>query len=122
MLQPFESAIAANRFGLGARPGELAHIGSDPIGWLDAQLRGSPPAVTGDGLGSSAEVISQSLERRREIRTARQSARGGEAAALQAAQRLPQLLRPIYIAEATARFREAATTDRPFLERLTQFW
>ena len=31
-------AIAANRFGLGARPGELAAIGSDPTGWLEAQL------------------------------------------------------------------------------------
>ena len=33
-----------------------------------------------------------------------------------------QLLRPIYTEEATARFRQAITTDRPFVERLTQFW
>jgi uncharacterized protein (DUF1800 family) len=33
-----------------------------------------------------------------------------------------QLLRPIYTEEATARFRQAISTDRPFVERLTQFW
>ena len=33
-----EAAIAANRFGLGARPGELRAIAGDPRGWLRAQL------------------------------------------------------------------------------------
>src|SRR3569623_1618110 len=39
--------LAANRFGLGARPGELAAIGSDPRGWLKAQLdpRNAVPAT-----------------------------------------------------------------------------
>src|SRR5262249_12068735 len=37
-------------------------------------------------------------------------------------QRLPQFIRPIYGTEATARFRQAVLTDRPFVERLTQFW
>src|SRR5262245_58237722 len=32
------AAIAANRFGLGARPGEIADIGSDPHGWLKQQI------------------------------------------------------------------------------------
>ncbi len=123
MLEPFASAIAANRFGLGARPGDLAHIGSDPAGWLGAQLSGSPPVVTGDGLQSSADIIAQALVLRREIRAARQqSTQDGDAAALQAVQKVPQLFRPFYIAEATARFRQAVTTDRPFLERITQFW
>jgi uncharacterized protein (DUF1800 family) len=122
MLPPFCPAIAANRFGLGARPGDLAHIGSDPPGWLNAQLVGAPPAVAGEGLRSSADIIVESLDVRREIRAARQSAKDGDAAALLAVQKLPQLYRPIYIAEATARFRQAAATDRPFVERLTQFW
>ncbi len=33
-----EAAIAANRFGLGARPGDLKTISGDPRGWLKAQL------------------------------------------------------------------------------------
>jgi uncharacterized protein (DUF1800 family) len=125
MLPPFTSAIAANRFGLGARPGDLMRIGSDPVGWLEAQLEGTPPAVVGEGLRSSGDVIAQSLDLRREIRAARRSAQmagGGDEAAVQAALKLPQLYRPLYMAEATARFRQATTTDRPFLERITQFW
>jgi uncharacterized protein (DUF1800 family) len=37
-----EAAIAANRFGLGARPGELKTIAGDPRGWLLAQLKPEP--------------------------------------------------------------------------------
>ncbi len=120
MLQP---AIAANRFGLGARPGDLADIGSDPAAWLDAQLRGLPPVIAGDGLRASDDIISQSILLRREIREARRASANGDARDVQAqALKLPQLYRPIYVAETTARFRQATTTDRPFVERLTQFW
>ena len=121
MLPSFAPAIAANRLGLGARPGELGRLGSDPVGWLNAQLAGRPPVVAGEGLRSCAEIISQSLDLRREIREARAAA-NGDAAALQAVLKLPQIYRPLYVAETTARFRQAVTTDRPFLERLTQFW
>jgi uncharacterized protein (DUF1800 family) len=33
-----DAAIAANRFGMGARPGDLKQIAGDPRGWLKAQL------------------------------------------------------------------------------------
>ena len=33
-----EGAIAAHRFGLGARPGEIAAASADPKGWLKAQI------------------------------------------------------------------------------------
>ena len=36
------AAIAANRFGLGARPGDAAAIGSDPKGWLERTLLDMP--------------------------------------------------------------------------------
>ena len=41
-----DAAIAANRFGLGARPGELRAIAGDPRGWLKAQIapETAPPA------------------------------------------------------------------------------
>jgi uncharacterized protein (DUF1800 family) len=125
MLQPFAAAIAANRFGLGAKPGDLERIGGDPVGWLDDQLTGSAPVVSGEGLRPSGAVIADSLRLRDQIRAAKQSAAGkeGDAAALQAAvTKLPQFFRPIYTAEATARFQQAIATDRPFVERLTQFW
>ena len=43
-------------------------------------------------------------------------------AAANAVVKLGEIYRPAYVAEVAARLRQAATTDRPFLERLTQFW
>ena len=118
MREPFTSAIAANRFGLGARPGELAAIDGDGRDWLRAQLRAEPPALSDPQLRSSAQTLAQALELRQEMRAARKS----DAAAAAALQKLPQFLRPIYLNEASARFREAVSTARPLVERLTQFW
>jgi uncharacterized protein (DUF1800 family) len=124
MSDPQACAIAANRFGLGARPGELALIGNDAHGWLRAQLHSPPPVLAGPELRSSAQILAQALELRREIQAERklQAAALNTAADDPAQQRLPQLLRPIYKAEVTARLQHAVSTERPFLERLTQFW
>ena len=132
MDKALTSAIAANRYGLGARPGELAAIGGSGPDWLRAQLDGPAPEIADDGLQSSAGVLAQIYELRRTIRAARLSAPGGgndgadaaasSAAAVGAFKKLPQLIRPIYLAEAGARFRQSVSTDRPFVERLTQFW
>lgn len=125
------SVIAANRFGLGARPGELTAIGASGPDWLRAQLDGHAPQIADPDLQSSASVLTQLHELRSAIRAERRSAAGGNegadpaagsGAAIGALQKLPQLIRPIYLAEAGARFRESAATDRPLLERLTQFW
>jgi uncharacterized protein (DUF1800 family) len=115
------AAIAANRFGLGARPGELARMGSDARGWLTAQLIGGAPRLQGSELRSSPAILSQALELRRERRDARA---GGSAPNADAAvvMKIAQLYRPVYVDETSARIREALTTDRPFIERLTYFW
>jgi uncharacterized protein (DUF1800 family) len=150
MQAPFAPAIAANRFGLGARPGELERIGAHAPDWLIAQLKGAPPVLTDAGLRSSESVLKETLEIRREQRESggRKAAKppqprsktgardslpliesegaandpAARAAAIQKLLKLPQIYRPIYIAEATARLRHAASTDRPFVERITQFW
>ena len=114
-MQQLGSTIAANRFGLGARPGELASIGGDARDWLRAQLKGRPSPVADPQLASSAEVLGQAFALQREIQQARRSGDDVQ-------KKLPQFLQPIYKSEATARFALAVTTDRPFLERLTQFW
>ncbi|MGH8305943.1 MAG: DUF1800 domain-containing protein, partial [Steroidobacteraceae bacterium] len=118
-MQQLSAAIAANRFGLGARPGELASIGGGGRDWLRAQLAAAPPRLADAQLRSCADVLAQALALQREIQAARKS---GGAAQLEAVQKLPQLLRPIYVAEVTARLAQAVTTERPFTERLTQFW
>ena len=43
MLERLTSAIAANRFGLGARPGELDTIGGNGRDWLARAARGRHP-------------------------------------------------------------------------------
>src|SRR5262245_21489420 len=118
MQEPFAPAIAANRFGLGAKPGELDAIGAHAPDWLIAQLKGAPPALTDAGLRSSESILVETLELRRARREAGgKEARKGEApaddeatraAAIQNLLKLPQLYRPIYIGEATARLRHAA--------------
>jgi uncharacterized protein (DUF1800 family) len=129
------SAIAANRFGLGARPDELAAIGGSGPDWLRAQLDGPAPDISGNGLQSSASILAQIYDLRSTIRAARRSGRrngtesastaaagAGSEAAIGAFKKLGQVIRPIYVAEAGARLRQSVATDRPFVERLTQFW
>jgi uncharacterized protein (DUF1800 family) len=118
-----EPAIAANRFGLGARPGELAQIGGDPRGWLDRQLAGPPPKLTDAGLTSSREILADAIELRQERREQKKDAPAGASELpLANPMKIGQLYRPIYVEEVSARLRFAAATERPFLERLTQFW
>jgi uncharacterized protein (DUF1800 family) len=133
MQDRFAPAIAANRFGLGARPGELARIAGDPRGWLADQLKGPAPQVTEAGLRPSADILAESIELRRDQRDLRKEKRAAAAneqsskaepnpAVVQALMKLPQIYRPIYMNEVTARLRHAVATERPFVERITQFW
>jgi uncharacterized protein (DUF1800 family) len=128
VLERLSSAIAANRFGLGAKPGELAQIGSQPRDWLYAQLAGAAPLLAGPELHSSAETLARGLEARRELRAAKRAAAEAtsdsddKANAVAAVMKIGQVYRPIYVAEATARLHQGVTTDRPFVERLTYFW
>jgi len=123
------AAIAANRFGLGARPGELAGIGADASDWLLRQLKGAPPVLKGEGLKPSAETLAKVIELRKEAQAEkRQKKDASEDRAAENKQKvatalkLPAVYRPVYIDEIHARFTHSVTTDRPFLERLTQFW
>jgi uncharacterized protein (DUF1800 family) len=126
----YSPAIAANRFGLGARPGDLSAIGSDARAWLDAQLHGPAPAVAGVGLRDSASILREAGDVRRQIQAQRRAASADRAAlaasssaeVLALVMRLPQLYRPIYIAEVQGRLRSAVATDRPWIERLVYFW
>jgi uncharacterized protein (DUF1800 family) len=116
-----QAAIAANRFGYGARPGELLAIGADPRGWLLAQLKAPyrAPAEL-DGLAPGREVIATFLAAREQREAARKRA-GGDPVKLLVDSVREQVL-PHYLAQAAARTRVAITTDASFRERLVQFW
>ena len=119
------AAIAANRFGLGAKPGELTAVEKDPRAWLVRQLEGAPPVLTDKALQPSSEVLKKAIQLRRELGEIRKGASesGSEPArAAVAAIKMALTSRPVYIDEAVARFSHAVSTERPFLERLTHFW
>lgn len=127
-------AVAANRFGLGARPGDLEHIGGDARSWLTAQLQGpaaSPAAPLGGvTLAASASILAQLLTLRQEVQAARKATRNtvvapqdpAGSAGQKASNPLAEAQRPVYFAEVQARFQESLTTERPFVERLIHFW
>jgi len=55
-----EGFIAVNRFGLGAKPGELETASADPRGWLKAQLAGAPVVSQNlQALPSSQEILAE---------------------------------------------------------------
>jgi uncharacterized protein (DUF1800 family) len=104
-----EAFIATARFGLGARPGELAAIASDPQGLLKAQIEASiaPPAEL-QGLPSAASQVTRFLETRGQEREIRRMLKGDG--------------RDLYLREAGSRTRAMVASERPFLERLVAFW
>jgi len=116
------AAIAANRFGLGARPGDLAPIGTDARGWLRAQLHGGAPQLQSDALQSTEQILAGAEPILRERREARQAGNADAAAVAKVAMRLPQYLRPIYVNDARAWVHAALLSNRPFAERLVHFW
>jgi uncharacterized protein (DUF1800 family) len=129
MATDLAAAIAVNRFGLGARPGEIAEIGSHARDWLLAQLKGKPPVLAGAELDPASKTLAKVLELRQEQMERRRDERTNTSPDAQAAPvprnaavKLGAIYRPVYLAESIARFTHSVATDRPFLERLTQFW
>ena len=121
-MATLEAAIAANRFGLGARPGELAKIERDPRAWLAAQIR-QPSAFrleTGDlPTRESAAAALYAMREERQMRRRpeqpsmmAQAEQGMDVASPQA----------LLMAEISARADHALTTENSFAERLVYFW
>ena len=114
-----DAVTAANRFGLGARPGEIERARSDPHGWLQQQLTGSRP-VPDDirRLPSSTEIFRTYSELRRD----RNDAKSDGAAAKRLLGGVRAKLVPFYLDQVAARYRVAVHTEESFRERLVHFW
>lgn len=104
-----EACIAASRFGLGPRPGELATIAGDPRGWLAGQLA-RPDAVPAP-LATLGPSTTRLAELRRLILARKQQPEDFRAQ-----------MRAIYLEEAGRRTLAALATGTPFFERLALFW
>jgi uncharacterized protein (DUF1800 family) len=111
------AAIAANRFGLGARPGEIDAASREPKAWLLGQLNGLTPQPTG-ALRSGAEMLAEYRPPRGRQQDAPQTPAAAQAAITQAVERGREVL----LREAAARLALAIATPASFRERLVWFW
>jgi uncharacterized protein (DUF1800 family) len=124
-MRDTDAAVAANRFGLGARPGELKALGGDARLALRAQLQGPAPVITAP-LPAAHEMLARAQALRGMDDAPRGQARpvtpGAGAAAANILQTVRELYAPAYAAEMQARFEQAVRSRSSFLERLTHFW
>ena len=102
-----EAAIAVNRFGFGARPGQLETLADNPWDWLRAQIR-QPAAPAGDLPLTRAGL---------DILIAVQKAPDEES-------RKPhqEEARALRDRDRVAHVQSAVASDTPFRERLVKFW
>jgi uncharacterized protein (DUF1800 family) len=109
----YSASLAVSRFGLGARPGDVEAASSDPVGWLVSQLA-DPPSIKPAGPSTI-----EAAKRFAVWRVKRQAAKSsGEVAVVE--EKSP--VRSVYRDESSNWLVNAATTGRPFAERLSHFW
>ncbi len=117
MLTP---EIAVMKFGLGAKPGDLA-AAADARAWLGAQLQGTVTLTSTVPLARSDEIYKEVLAAREEKREEKQVG-AAEPAPASALNPLRDAYLPHYRAQVLARAQSAALTLRPFAERVVHFW
>ena len=117
-----DTVVAANRFGLGARPGELEHIGEDPRGWLKSQIDQTPQLPSQLATLKPSDAVLRAFFAVREARKDKRDAAARGDPVQNAGGLIRDALLPHYLAQAEARVRVAAHTEAPFHERLVQFW
>src|SRR5436190_601589 len=108
------AAIAAHRFGLAEA--SLETVGSDPQGWLLSQI-GAADTARGDGLLSTPDAWAHVKAETEKRKLAKNPPPG-----MNAEQVLAGHYRDVIVADVRSRFVTAATTQRPFAERLQLFW
>ena len=151
MARDLDAAIAVTRFGLGAKPGEIAQALPDPRGWLRAQVQpegaDQPPGTWPNAQDRYAALRDyrdkyQALRMDAKVDAAQPPAATMPATmttaladpAAMAAGRAPvndvmmrrrELVQPLHLetgAEILGRFQLAAATSAPFRERWALFW
>jgi uncharacterized protein (DUF1800 family) len=113
-----EAFIAAARFGLGVRPGDLDRIGRDARGYLLGQVR-TPEPMAGTFITSTV-----ALRRLFAFQEERKAMKAASVAGQDAQNIGPyrQELIEIYRGEVLARLKAAVASTASFQERLVRFW
>ena len=117
-----QAEIAVLRFGLGARPGDLAAAADEPRSWLMAQIKGPVPLAVNAPLAPSDQIYAGLLAARDERRKLKQESASEGQDAKAAFNAVREAYQPHYRAQVLARAQSAALTSQPFAERLVHFW
>jgi uncharacterized protein (DUF1800 family) len=114
-------AIAATRFGLGARGNEIADAATDPRGWLERQVRPDAAILPAGDLSSTQAVFAARVA---DFAMAgpRPAAVGDGDVQRAVQQRIQREARDGLQKEIEARTRHAATAPDSFAERWLRFW
>lgn len=117
-----EGAIAATRFGMGARGQEISEAASDPRGWLRAQIRPEAALITSSDLLSTRDVLAGRVEAYASPvpGAGTKDDAGGFQKTLR--QQIQRETREGLQKEVEARLRQAASTPASFAERWVRFW
>jgi uncharacterized protein (DUF1800 family) len=134
-----DGVIAANRFGLGARPGEVARVSADPRGWLLGQL--TPETALPAPLQALPSTVDDMSAFFKWLRTIADEAKangadlyamkpamsdagmtGGAKPGFSIEREYVKAFIARYAVAVKARTDVAVATDRPFFERLVHFW
>jgi uncharacterized protein (DUF1800 family) len=116
-----EGAIAAHRFGLGARPGEIDRASANPKAWLMGQIDGpaeQPKSTDGQPLRNAGGLV----KAEQDYKSEKFMAKGRATKDDPKAGKVRNARREEYYRELAARFSLGFTTQRPFAERLVWFW
>ncbi len=146
---PYAAMTAFNRFGLGAKPGDLALAASDPRGFLLEEIRAQGAGlIPADGLSSTPRALQMFFAEQQQLRVARETAAAMAAPLAMAsanasptdakatdakpvdakpAEAKPKPQEPpveqrLFRAEAMARFNAQMKAGAGLVERLVAFW
>src|SRR6202046_439460 len=117
-----QAEIAVLRFGLGAKPGDLAAASAEPRAWLLSQIKGPVPLAVKSSLAPSDQIFAGLLAARDERQKIKQASAAEGPDAKLAFNAIREAYQPHYRAQVLARAQSAALTTRPFAERLVHFW
>lgn len=106
------AVIAANRFGLGARPRDLREINRDPRGWLQQQIVARPVLHPALAARPSMQQRAESFPDPKRVKE------GDEASKKQ----LRDVLRALYLDDVSAWLTAQVAAEASFHQRIVQFW
>jgi uncharacterized protein (DUF1800 family) len=139
-VDPKAAMMAFNRFGLGAKPGDLALVATDPRGALVEELETSGiAAIEANALPASPNALQQLFQDQQERRMARERAAmeptpqtdaPAASGAVGAGSETVRSVKPqgqsveqrLFRDEAMVRFKRAIAAPAGFVERLVAFW